>query len=100
MEVAQAEAEEEEDGADADGGTQFEGLSYDQLLELGDRIGDVAKERWAKQSAQFIKSLPLYVHCVEVGRAVSRPELPLSSTVTCLGDSADRCTRPHSRGHR
>jgi hypothetical protein len=86
--VAAEEEEMEEAEEAAPGG--IEALSYDQLLELGDRIGDVAKERWAKRSAQFIATLPKCVHVV-AGNPAPTGGLPHSSQTTALGDSADRC---------
>jgi len=36
-----------------------EDLSYDTLLRLGERIGDVKQERWEMQAARHIEKLPL-----------------------------------------
>lgn len=36
-------------------------LSYDTLLQIGDRIGDVKSERWAMESASHINQLPVQV---------------------------------------
>jgi len=35
-------------------------LSYETLLRIGERIGDVKKERWAMEAAAHIKKLPIF----------------------------------------
>lgn len=82
------EAEGEEGDAPADGGVQFEGLSYDQLLELGDRMGDVARERWVRAAPAYIKTLKQYV---QGPTPAANAHLPLAEGLNPLGDSADRC---------
>jgi hypothetical protein len=77
-----------------------DGMSYDQLLALSDRIGDVAKERWALRSAAFIATLPHYVHRVlpTPGAAATAAacceghgdEHPPSHTADAIGESLDR----------
>lgn len=53
-ELGVAEAAEEEEM-----GVATEDLSYDQLLELGARLGDVRRERWRERSQQIIDRLPI-----------------------------------------
>ena len=51
----------EEDGGDDgddDGEGDSEELSYDALLRLGERIGDVKEERWALIAHEKIRQLP------------------------------------------
>ena len=48
---------EEEEGE----GGEIEDMSYDQLLDLGDQIGDVKTERWHTRNQQIIGSLPVHI---------------------------------------
>jgi hypothetical protein len=85
--------EEGEDGEEGEGGSgsAVDGMSYDQLLALGDRIGDVAKERWALRSAAFIATLPHFVHKTGPCEGEHSCEHPLSSSANAIGESLDRC---------
>ena len=56
-EVMEEEAEEES-----------EELSYDALLRLGERIGDVKTERWAMRAQQEIEKLQTVTFCKEMAR--------------------------------
>lgn len=47
---------EDEDGEEEE--EQSDEMSYDALLRLGERIGDVKEERWALVARQRIESLP------------------------------------------
>lgn len=49
---------EEVDNYDDDEGDSEEELSYDALLRLGERIGDVKGERWALIAHEKIRQLP------------------------------------------
>ncbi len=97
--VAQADDEDgddDDDGSDGGGGVAVDGMSYDQLLALSDRIGDVAKERWALVSAQFVATLPAFSHCAPAAGSegqVGGSELPHppSSSANAMGESLDRC---------
>lgn len=44
-----------------------EELSYDALLRLGERIGDVKTERWKLKSKKEIEKLPQISYCPEMG---------------------------------
>jgi Ring finger domain len=50
-----------EDEFEADGQSQDGVLSYDAMLDLGDRIGDVKTERWAMISATEVNKLPTFL---------------------------------------
>ncbi len=83
-----AQASDDEGGEDEEEGTDGNGngngsvdtMTYDQLLALSDRIGDVAKERWALKSAVFIASLPKFTFTGEGACAAAGG----------LGDCCDR----------
>ena len=49
---AEEEEEEEEEGADIDE------MNYDQLLLLGEQMGDVYTEKWRRRCSQIIQKLP------------------------------------------
>ena len=51
--------EEGEEGAAAE--IDVDEMTYDELLELGAHIGDVAKERWQQRAAGVIKEIPIVV---------------------------------------
>jgi hypothetical protein len=55
LQRALGENEFEADGQDGDGD-----LSYDAMLDLGDRIGDVKTERWAMIAAAEVSKLPTF----------------------------------------
>lgn len=60
LEVVLAEEElQQEDDADADDDDEDNNESYDRMLQLGDRIGDVKSERWALQADKYIVALPV-----------------------------------------
>ncbi|CAM9248625.1 unnamed protein product [Chrysoparadoxa australica] len=46
-----------------------ESLDYDELLELGDAIGDVKQERWALEASQVIATLPCSKWSADVAKA-------------------------------
>lgn len=52
------EDEDYEDGSDTEVEEGAEGDTYDDLVELGRRIGDVKAERWALKAEDVIASLP------------------------------------------
>ena len=68
---APEEEEEEMDSAD---------MSYDALLDLGERIGDVKAERWAMRSEQEIAKLPLTKFCMSMAEGKDEND----SGVKCL----------------
>jgi len=47
-----------EEQEEADGGEES-AMDYDQLLELGERLGDVRTERWRQRSAEVAAGLPM-----------------------------------------
>jgi hypothetical protein len=51
-------AMEEENAAAAEDGEDDNGMSYDMMLRLGEQIGDVKLERWARVAHQKIDALP------------------------------------------
>ena len=57
-------------------------LSYDALLNLGERIGDVRMERWAMNSQEHIDRLPLETYDVSAVKADGAPDN--DSEVKCL----------------
>ena len=85
--------DEDDDGSGRAGGggagsSVVDGMTYDQLLELSARIGDVAKERWALQAPAFIATLPRFVH--QPSAASAACDDPHSTTANALGESCDR----------
>ncbi len=50
--------EDDDAHGDDDGGNDSDDLSYDELLRLGERIGDVKEERWALIAHDKIRQLP------------------------------------------
>lgn len=66
--------EEEEDDIDASE------LSYEALLDLGERIGDVKSERWAMRARDEIAKLPMVNYC----RKMSEGKDHNDSCVKCL----------------
>lgn len=66
--------EEEEEGMDS------ADMSYDALLDLGERIGDVKAERWAMRSEQEIAKLPLTNFCMTMAEGKDEND----SCVKCL----------------
>ena len=65
--------EERERAAELQAGEEEEEeeLSYDALLNLGERIGDVRTERWALVAQKHIDRLPLETYQAETAQAVS-----------------------------
>ena len=69
MQMLRAEQEQAAPGGEGGGGGDGDGdeededidvdnLDYDALLELGERIGDVATERWQMEAQRWIDALP------------------------------------------
>ena len=65
LEALMAEEDPMNDEAEEDGDGSEE-LSYDALLRLGDRIGDVKAERWAMRARQEINKLQTVTFCDEM----------------------------------
>lgn len=63
--------EERERAAELEAEEEEEELSYDALLNLGERIGDVRTERWTLVAQQHIEKLPLETYKAETAQAVS-----------------------------
>jgi len=42
-----------------DNGQDISGMSYEAMLQLGERIGDVKTERWARRAQKTIDTLPI-----------------------------------------
>ena len=59
-------------------------LSYDALLNLGERIGDVRTERWALVAQQHIDRLPLETYDASSSAADERVVADNDSEVKCL----------------
>lgn len=57
-----------------------EELSYDALLRLGERIGDVKTDRWKMRSKREIEKLPQLMYCSEMGHGKCEND----SDVKCL----------------
>ncbi|KAA0147580.1 hypothetical protein FNF28_07546 [Cafeteria roenbergensis] len=53
-----AEAAEVVADADAEEGAAADGMGYDELLQLGEQLGDVRKERWQARAPALIAALP------------------------------------------
>jgi len=51
--------------ADDEEAVDPDGLSYDQLLELGERIGDVKQERWRMDCVQHISTLETTIYSAD-----------------------------------
>lgn len=66
--------------ADEDGN-----MSYETLLQLGERIGDVKTERWTMIARKEIEKLPLFTY-----EKVDREAAPTSETIE-VDDSEHRC---------
>lgn len=60
FDALQAVLEEEQNAQVEDLEDEEGNLSYDAMLQLGERIGDVKTERWAIQAKQFIEKLPSF----------------------------------------
>mmetsp|Transcript_21816 Transcript_21816/g.39415 ORF Transcript_21816/g.39415 Transcript_21816/m.39415 type:complete len:340 (-) Transcript_21816:64-1083(-) len=82
LEAAMAEEDPDvmlEEGEDTDQEPSME-LSYDALLRLGERLGDVKQERWEMVSKERIKQLPTFEY------------KPVDATkTTTLDDSEMKC---------
>ena len=84
---------EEERERAAELGVDSEGeLSYDALLNLGEHIGDVRKERWALEAQKHIDNLPLETYDAESGDGSDAHN---DSEVKCLV-----CQHEYQRGDR
>lgn len=57
--------------------------SYEQLLELGERLGDVKTERWMRRAAAVIESLPEQRYCELQGDANPRKMCKVDGVETC-----------------
>jgi len=57
------------------------GCSYEAMLELGERLGDVRQERWRQRAPDIIAALPTYVFHRE-GHTPSTPAAATSDTST------------------
>ena len=57
-EQEQVTAQGEGGGDDDEEDIDVDNLDYDALLELGERIGDVATERWQLEAQRWIDALP------------------------------------------
>ncbi len=82
-----------EDGEDMEGEGEMgdsEELSYDALLNLGERIGDVKQERWALKAKDEIAKLPCKHFCVET---MAKGKDENDSDVKCLV-----CQYPYENG--
>ena len=62
-------AEEDQEGEE-------EELTYEQMLELGEQIGDVKKERWKGRASKFVDALPQRCYVVP-----STPEASAASSI-------------------
>jgi len=49
-----------EHGEEGEDGEEEE-MTYEEMLELGDRLGNVKEERWAQRAEKYIKALPLVI---------------------------------------
>ena len=56
--AADEEEEQQEDEEIIEATTSGEGMSYELMLRLGERLGDVKTERWARVAHEKIASLP------------------------------------------
>eukprot|EP00516_Mucochytrium_quahogii_P006703 CAMPEP_0203761598 /NCGR_PEP_ID=MMETSP0098-20131031/14646_1 /ASSEMBLY_ACC=CAM_ASM_000208 /TAXON_ID=96639 /ORGANISM=" , Strain NY0313808BC1" /LENGTH=387 /DNA_ID=CAMNT_0050655653 /DNA_START=525 /DNA_END=1688 /DNA_ORIENTATION=+ len=61
-------------------------MSYDQLLELGERIGDVKQERWRIDGKQYVSSLKLIKYSIKdhAGKGVN-----FTKCIVCQYDYED-----------
>jgi len=57
--------EEEEEEARAEAEMDTDSMTYDQLLDLGERIGDVKQERWRIIGKSIVASLKVVQFCSE-----------------------------------
>ena len=76
--VAEEDGEDNgDDDADEGGGEESNELSYDALLRLGERIGNVKEERWALGSQEQINKLPtlIWEPSLAVGKAENHTEV-------------------------
>ena len=73
--------EERERAAELEVDGEEEELSYDALLNLGERIGDVRTERWTLVAQKHIDRLPLETYNAETAQSISHND---DSEVKCL----------------
>ena len=76
-----AEDGEEEEEVDVDE------MTYEEMLELGERIGDVREERWRSRSQEFINKLPIVIYKKEKAASQERetPQKGVGATLeSCL----------------
>jgi hypothetical protein len=67
LEALQAAMAEEDPEMEQDGEYEEDGeMSYDALLRLGERIGDVKEERWALVAKEKIESIPVIKFAVSM----------------------------------
>ena len=59
--MMEEDPELEEDIGEGEGEDGSAEMSYETMLQLGERIGDVKTERWAMKAEAEIKKLPTYV---------------------------------------
>lgn len=57
----EAMAEEEETMEFVEGDEEDEEMTYEEMLELGQRIGDVKEERWKLRAQKYIEAMPLII---------------------------------------
>ena len=57
-----------------------EELTYDELLRLGDRIGDVKQERWTLEAKAHIENLPLLSYSLKMAKGKDEND----SSMKCL----------------
>ncbi len=64
------DVEEDEEEIDVDE------MTYEEMLELGERIGDVKEERWRSRSQEFINKLPIVIFKKQDKKCTSCSETP------------------------
>ena len=73
------DAEEDEEEIDVDE------MTYEEMLELGERIGDVKEERWRSRSQEFINKLPIVIFKKQSCCAEQTPQKGVGATLeSCL----------------
>ncbi|KAJ1421188.1 hypothetical protein B484DRAFT_452833 [Ochromonadaceae sp. CCMP2298] len=111
-EAGRQEPEEEEEGEEGGEGEELDdsdasNWSYDRLLTLGHRLGDVKTDRWRIRADEVIKALPRKLYRDIVPEAIVRkaeitnevlplPPAPMTEPTTAVKASQSQCEEQSS----
>jgi hypothetical protein len=96
LQAAMAEDEEEEEAVEED---TEDGLSYELLLRLGERIGDVKSERWARVAREKIDSLATYTYDPKTTIGKDEHDCGVKCLVCQFAYEKNECLRKLPCGH-